>query len=189
MAKKTTKMKLTDTLKEKIRVEYVQGSELTAGERTLPSLDELITKHRVAKTTLYRASASEGWKAQRERFQYEYMAKLDAERTKSLVEESRRLDNNSISLAKILMATVGQQVRKNSQDISEGKQGLNAAQVFSLSNAALASQKLAKIALGESTQNINLNANIQDNTAFQRAMELLDSVADQRRQGSDSALH
>lgn len=189
MAKKVKKVKLTDTLKEKIRVEYVQGAELSAGERTLPTLDALITKYRVAKTTLYRASATDGWKAQRERFQYEYMARLDEERTNNLVEESKKLDNTSINLAKLLMATVGQQIRKNSQDMMGGLDGLNASQILSLSNAALSAQRLAKMALGEATQNINLNANFKDNSAFREAMELLDSVADQRRQGSDSAIH
>jgi hypothetical protein len=189
MAKKGSKVKLTDTLKERIRIEYVHGIESDTGERTIPTLDELITKHGIPKTTLYRTSSTEGWKAQRERFQYEYMARLDEERTKNLVEESKKLDNTSINLAKLLMATVGQQMRRNSQEMMEGKGGLNASQVLSLSNAALSAQRLAKLALGEATQTINLNANFKDNSAFREAMELLDSVADQRRQGGDSAIH
>jgi len=47
---------------------------------------------------------------------------------------------------------------------------------------------LAKLALGETTENVNLNANIQDE-AFREAMELLDTVADGRREGNDKAIH
>ena len=50
-------------------------------------------------------------------------------------------------------------------------------------------QKFAKLALGESTDNINLNANIQEADAFREAMELLDTVAKQRRESNDKAVH
>ena len=189
MAKKKSKVKLTDTLKEKIRIEYVHGIEADTGERAIPTLDELITKYGVAKTTLYRASSTEGWKGQRERFQHEYIVKLDEERTKNLIEESKKFDNTSISLAKLLMATAEEQLERNGQDMRNGKKGFSPTQVLGIANTALAGQRLAKTALGEATHSVNLNANIQDNTAFREAMELLDSVADQRRQAGDSALH
>ena len=51
-------------------------------------------------------------------------------------------------------------------------------------------QKFAKLAMGESTDNINLNANLQQTDAFNSAMELLDSIAEQRtRNSNDTAIH
>lgn len=184
-----TKVKLTTALKEKIRIEYVQGFEEETGERKLPTLDELIKKHKVAKTTLYRAAQKDGWKGQRERFQQEYLNKLDVKRTENLVSESKKFDNTSLNLAKLLMATVGQQLRKNQEAEVAGRKGINPSQLYSLSNAALSAQRLAKLALGEATQNVNVNANFKDNSAFREAMELLDSVAEQRRKGDDSSVH
>jgi|TARA_R110000787_G_scaffold236635_2_gene343176 hypothetical protein len=179
-------VKLTDTLQEKIRIEYVQGHEESTGNRVLFSLDELGKTHNVAQSTLYRHSLKEGWKGQRERFQENYLAELDKQRTQSLIADSKQFDNNSIQLAKLLMATVAQQLRQNQES---DERSMRPSQLNALGSAALAAQKLAKLALGESTENVKLDANITDNAAFREAMELLDTVAEQRRQSSDSPLH
>ena len=61
-------------------------------------------------------------------------------------------------------------------------------QINSLANAAVTAQRLAKLALGEATHNID--ATVNENTdAFRRAMELLDSVEDQRRSQGDGVTH
>jgi len=86
-------VKLTDTLREKIRIEYVQGYEEIAGNRVLFSLDELGKTHNVAQSTLYRHSLQDGWKGQRERFQENYLAQLDKQRTQSLIADSKKFDN------------------------------------------------------------------------------------------------
>ena len=80
-------------------------------------------------------------------------------------------------------------MNRNAIDISEGKQGLVPTQVNALANAAVTAQRLAKLALGEATENMNLNANIQDTEAFRSAMELLDSVAEQRRESNSKSIH
>ena len=186
MSKKTQSKKLTDNLKIKIRNEFVQGIE-EDGKRKVFSLDELIKKHKVAKSTLYRLSQKENWRVQREQFNNEYLAKLDDDRKKNLSEESKRFDNQSINLAKALYSTVGAIIRDNSTGISEGKKGLPPSQTNALANAALSAQRLAKLALGEATHNIN--ANVREADAFREAMELLDSVAEQRRESNDTAIH
>ena len=84
MATKTANKKLTDALKLQIRNEYVQGIDDESGERVLFTLDELYKKHKVAKSTLYRAANKESWKVERERFQQQYLSKLDQERAKNL---------------------------------------------------------------------------------------------------------
>jgi len=86
------------------------------------------------------------------------------------------------------MATVGQNIRKNTSNINEDKKNFQPTQINALASAALSAQRLAKLALGETTENVNLNANIQDE-AFREAMELLDTVADGRREGNDKAIH
>ncbi len=186
MNKKTKNVKLTDNLKLKIRTEFVQGYEDEEGKRVLYTLDELIKKHKVAKSTMYRVSQKENWKLQREQFNQEYLAKLDEERTKNLTAEGKKMDSQSINLAKALYSTVGAIIRNNSNAITEGKKGLPPSQVNSLANAALAAQRLAKLALGESTENID--ANIKENDSFRRAMELLDTVESSRSQ-SDRTTH
>ena len=79
-----TNKKLTPTLKLKLRNEFVQGYD-GAEERTFPNLDELIKKHKVAKSTTYRLASSENWKQQRAEFQSKYTTELDEKRNKELI--------------------------------------------------------------------------------------------------------
>ncbi len=174
------KINLTENLKLKIRTEFVQGYEDEEGKRVLYTIEELIKKYKVAKSTMYRVSQKENWKLQRDKFNQEHMAQIDAERTKSLVTEGKKLDSQSINLAKALYSTVGIIIRNNSNAITEGKKGLPPSQVNSLANAALSAQRLAKLALGESTENIDANINENTSEAFNRVMELLDEVEESR---------
>jgi len=189
MTKKTRNLKLTDTLKLKIRNEFVQGITDDSGARVVFTLEELHKKHKVAKSTLYRVANKENWKHEKEQFQAEYLHKLDVERSKNLTEESKKFDNTSLNLAKALMATVGQNIRKNTDDINGGKKGFIPSQINALANAALSAQRLAKLALGETTHNVELNANITEERAFRDAMELLDEVARTKQQADDKSLH
>ena len=56
-------------LKEDIRDQYIYGILKDSGERIMPTLDELIKKHNVPSSTLYRISSKEEWKLQRKQFQ------------------------------------------------------------------------------------------------------------------------
>jgi len=188
MSKKSTTNKLTTDLKLEIRNLYVQGISNEEGTRKTYTLDELYKKHNVAKSTLYRVSQKENWKVEREQFQQRYLADLDVERTRNLTEESKKFDLNSLNLAKALMATVGQNIRTNTENINNGAKNFLPHQLNALAGAALSSQRLAKLALGENTENVNINANIHDE-AFREAMELLDTVADGRRESNNKPIH
>ena len=189
MSKKQAQKKLTEALKEQIRIEFVQGIQDEEGNREYPTIETLQKKFSVAKSTLYRVCQNNAWKTERERFQRELLAKVDKDRIKNLAEENKKIDQTSIDLAKAMFATVGQGLRKNMQDINEGKLGLSATHLHALANTALTAQKIAKLALGETTENVNLNANFHEADAFREAMELRDSVAEQRREADDSPVH
>ena len=62
-------------------------------------------------------------------------------------------------------------------------------QFLAISNAFLISQKLGKIALGEITENINVNTTIKEAEAFHTAMELLDELARAKSKVNDTAIH
>ena len=183
--------KLTKELAEKIRIQYVQGIDEGTSERRYQTLDSLATENNIARATLYRWSKKENWKSQQERFNEEYLQKLDNIRTKELIQESKKFDSNALGLAKILLNEVGMTLQMNQQNRQNGnlKDTLTPKQISQLSNSALTAQKLGKLALGESTENMKLNAEISDTDAFREAMELLDEVANQRREADDSAVH
>ena len=95
MTKKSTVNKLTETLKSKIRTEYVQGIELDTGDRKSFTLDELIKKHNVASATLYRRAREEGWKELREQFEWELQQELNEKRIKGLHENTDKQPKKS----------------------------------------------------------------------------------------------
>lgn len=192
MSKKTNYTKVTKEILEQIRNKFVQGIDDGTGEKKYQTLDSLSVEYNVAKSTLYRWAQKESWKAQQERFHQEYLEKLDAQRQKELIHESKQFDSNALRVAKFLLNEVGISLSMNSQQRTKDPQSKNLLTpqaVAQLSNAALSAQKLGKLALGESTENMKLNAEISDTDAFREAMELLDTVAEQRRQTSDNALH
>ena len=182
MSKKSTK--LTASVKEKIRNLYVQGIDDEHGDRILFSLDELATKHKVAKSTLYRHAKNESWKMQQEQFQQEYLNELDDERKKNLVKESKKFDQTTINISKALLGQIGTMIRK-----TQAEDKFTASMINQLCEATYKVQRVAKLAMGEATDNMNLNAKVQDTTAFREAMELLDEVAEQRRESNDQAVH
>ena len=182
MTNKTKTSKLTDTLKLKIRNEFVQGID-ESNERKFYTLDELIKKHKVAQSTIYRVARNEQWKIQRDQFQQEYTEKLDRDRIKIRAKESIKFDDNSINLAKAFYTTLGQVIQNNNNDMQQGKKGLPPSQLNALANMAITAQRLAKLALGEATLNIDANINENTSDAFNRVMELLDEVEESRIRG------
>ena len=176
--------KLTPSIKEKIRNLYVQGIDDEFGDRMLFSLDELATQHKVAKSTLYRHAKNENWKMQQGQFQQEYLRELDDERKKNLVKESKNFDQRTLNISKALLGQVGTMIKK-----AQAEDKFTPSMVNQLCEATYKIQRVAKLALGEATDNMNLNANVKDTTAFREAMELLDEVARAKRTGDMESLH
>jgi len=182
MSKKT--VKLTPTLKEKVRNLFVQGEENEQGARTIYSLDALATQFNIGKSTLYRHAKDEGWKVQQEQFQQEYLQELDENRKKELVGESKKFDMTTLNISKALLGQIGQSIKEAQ---SQGR--FTPSLLNQLAEATFKVQRVAKLALGEATDNMNLNAKVQDTTAFRETMELLDEVAEQRRESNGNSVH
>jgi hypothetical protein len=179
--KKPKYKKITPQLKDKMRVLYVQGDIDPQGFRRLSTIEELANDNKLSKNTLYKLAQRENWKFQQEKFQKEYQDKLDNQRLKEFSIESKKFDFACLNIAKAILARVGS-VIKNSQSASI--KDFTPQQLDSLASAAMKTQKFAKLALGESTDNINLNGNLQENETFRRAMELLDTVENSRSRSS-----
>ena len=186
MANKSTKYKkITPQLKEKLRVFYVQGDIEQQGFRKLFTIEALANDNKISKNTLYKIAQRENWKFQQEKFQASYEEKLNEERIKEFAKEAKKLDSACLNIAKALLARVSNVIR-NSQNAS--LKDFTPQQLDSMASAALKTQKFAKLALGESTDNINLHGNLQENDTFRRAMELLDTV-ENSRSTSNSTTH
>ena len=179
MATKTKTLKLTDSIKLKIRNDFVQGID-GEDKKMFPTLDELTTKYKVAKSTVYRAARSEGWKVQKEQLQTEYLKALDKKRSKDMANKSMKTDDRTLQLADAVFVSIAQTLQQNNKDIQKGKKGLPPHGITAIAQAIAIAQRVSKLALGEATQKIDATINENTNEAFRRAMELLDEVEDSR---------
>ena len=175
--------KLTDTIKEEIRNLYVQGID-EDGSRVLFTLDALAKKYDIAQSTLYRHAQSEGWKVQQEQFQHDYLNELDESRQKMLVKESKKFDSDTLSVSKALLGQIGQFIAK-----AHASDSFSPTLINTIAEATIKIQRIGKLSLGESTENMSLNAKVQDTSAFRETMELLDEVAEQRREVGSKPVH
>ena len=109
--KKTKYKKITASLKDKLRVAYVQGELDTQGFRKTQSIEELAANNNLSKNTLYKLAQRENWKFQQDKFQKEYQDKLDNQRLKEFSIESKKFDSACLNIAKALIARVGTNIR------------------------------------------------------------------------------
>lgn len=178
MNKKRRNNRFTDTLKNKLRNQFVHGV-VVDGETTFPTLDNLITKNKLAKSTVYKFARENNWKQQKDEFYAEYCKKLDKKRAYDMSVKSKKIDDHSLLLSEGFFKTIAIELDKHKACIDKGRKGLSPQHISSLAQALSITQKVAKLALGEATHNIDATVS-ENNQAFKRAMELLDSVEDSR---------
>jgi len=189
MTKKAAKNKLTPELRTLIKSEFVQGCELETGDRKHYTIEELIKKHNVASATLYRAARSEGWKALREQFETEIQELLNEKRAKNLVKEGKAFDDKFIDKSKDIIKQVEYYFAMNTAALEMKSKPFPPQQLLGLCNALTVAQKLSKVAMGEVTENINVNSTVKEAESFRRVMDLLHGVKKDRLNSDSESLH
>ena len=154
-------------IKEIIRNEYVHGYINNKGQRVMPTLDDLIDKYNAASSTIYRASSQDQWKQQKKEFSKQLTQDLDIKKTEELQDYFFNNDEAAMEIAKEIFNHIELKL--------EHEDSLTPHAIASLASSALNAQKLFK--------NVTPSAIPApvDTESFQRAMELLDEVADLKR--------
>ena len=152
--------KLTDDLKAKMKAAYVVGEANDEGFRRTKTIEQLAEENNVSINTLYKAAQRDGWRDQKDKFQAEFEAEIEAQRIEEFAKESKLLDSSSLNLAKAILVTVGQKIKAKQEAERGGEEGMTSSHLQSLSTASLNAQKLAKLALGEPTENTSINAKV-----------------------------
>ena len=156
-------------LKEDIRDKYIYGILKESGERIMPTLDELIKKHNVPSSTLYRISSKEEWKLQRKQFQSKLRQELDESKNLELKEKLFKCEEASIDIAYKVFTKALKMINTDKEITPNG--------LASISSAAYTAQK---IYAGKSYENVS-NKN---SDSFEEAMSLLDQIQDIKRQSN-----
>ena len=153
-------------LKEDIRDQYIYGILKDSGERIMPTLDELIKKHKVPSSTLYRISSKEEWKLQRKQFQNKLRQELDESKNNELKEKLFKCEEASIDIAYKIFNEALKMINTVNKITPNG--------LASISSAAYTAQK---IYTGKSFEQVN----VQNSESFQKTLELLDKIAELKK--------
>ena len=153
-------------LKEDIRDQYIHGILNKSGERLMPTLDELIKKHKVPSSTLYRISSKEEWKRQRKAFQRKLRQELDEAKNMELKEKLFKCEEASIDISYKIFSKALNMINTETKITPNG--------LASISNAAYTAQKMYVGKSFERKENKNDNS-------FEEAMKLLDEIQDLKR--------
>ena len=156
-------------LKEDIRDQYIYGILKDSGERIMPTLDELIKKHNVPSSTVYRVSSMEEWKLQRKQFQNKLRQDLDETKNLELKEKLFKCEEASIDIAYRVFNKALRMINTEKEITPNG--------LASISSAAYTAQK---IYAGKSFENVTS----KNSESFQEAMSLLDQIQDIKRQSN-----
>ena len=153
-------------IKEDIRDQYIYGILKDSGERIMPTLDELIKKHNVPSSTLYRISSKEEWKLQRKQFQNKLRQELDETKNHELKEKLFKCEEASIDIAYKVFSKALKMINTEKEITPNG--------LVSISSAAYKAQKIYTAVSFE-------QVNVQNSESFQKTLELLDNIAELKK--------
>ena len=154
-------------IKETIRNEYVHGYINDNGQRVMPTLDDLIDKYNAAYSTIYQASSQDQWKQQKKEFSIQLAQDLDIKKTEELQDYFFNNDEAVMEIAKEIFNQIELKL--------EDEDDLTPHAIASLASSALKAQKLFKNVTPASI------SDPIDTESFQRAVELLDEIAEQKK--------
>lgn len=187
-----------------MRHRYVHGVIDDNGRREWPTLEFLAKRFGIAVVTIGKRVKNENWAGQRADFERRLRDQIDREKRKDLAKEASEFDLTSLRLAKGLQNEIAQiiidsqeQRRIHKEEVAAAKAaGLPApasvrvlvpATVNSLASALSIAQKVGRLAMGETTENANVNIN--DQREFEEARRIIDELARGKRQDGPAQLH
>ena len=182
------KQKLTDNLKQEIKLQFIEGYIDEQNKRNYPSIDELSKKHNVAIATLYRHSKKEDWQNQKNEFQTTIEDKIKQNRITEFVKASERLDESCLQISQALLNSIGRKLEKQQNEYrkNQNHDGLPNSELRDMSNTVLNAQKIVKLALGEAQEISKVSANVTNDEDFQY---LVDEIQKINRSRSERANH
>ena len=191
--------KIDESLKLKIKDEFVHGFMDDQGIRQYPSIMALAKRHDVANVSLHRWSKKELWQDEKNRVQSELETAIARERMESMVESNKKLDDSAITLALAMMTDAGRRIQedianrkeydqilqieneslKNKKifDFKKAKHILSPHDMTSLANVIGNAQKIGKLALGQAQEISKVSANVTAPDSLRSVIEELDELA------------
>jgi len=199
--------KIDETLKRKLKDEFVHGYLDENGVRQYPTILALSKRHDVANISLHRWSKKENWQEEKNRVQTEYELAVERERMEVMVKHGKNLDDRSINLAMGMLTdaarriTEDQDTRRQLQNLYElpretGEQAqqrekllddffeqnkqkkiLSPHDMRSIAGIVSEAQKIGKLALGQAQEISKVSAHVSAPESLREIISDLDELA------------
>lgn len=193
--KKGTTLLLETSSWELIERQFVQGVVQTSGEVYYPTVMELVEVHQVPYATLRRRILSEDWIEKRERWQASIGKWAHAASMKDWVEAAQRFDASCVSAAQKAL----DQIITHLNGAEADGVLLSRHDLDGLGRAAVSWQKVGRLSLGLSTENMasrvqqqekeqDENAVIDTTLLSPREMDILDMFTSKLEQIQDKII-
>ena len=149
---------------EDLKHEYIYGSIHKDGKRSFKSLDNLKKQHQLAAATIYRRSSKESWKDQRIAFRAERSEEIKKAKKYDIVNDIQFIQNKATSGLSLILDKAIECLHKNTS--------MNPRGLYNLTQTIIACSRNLP-AITESDED--------DNEGLRKAMEMLDQIADFKR--------
>ena len=123
---------------------------------------------------------------QRALFEQRLAKEKDAQRVQNLVKESVEFDSRNLNIAKAMQGQVTHLIRLAAQEIQENelRRPFSPVALERLAGAVMSIQKIGRLALGETTENTQINGTISQESAIRTVHEFIDELTELKRKGS-----
>ena len=183
--------KFTEEIKQKIKIEFIEGYLDENNKRIFPSIEALAKRHDVSRATIYRHSnpQQENWQQQKNRFQTKLANETEKQRLSQMIEESRTLNKNSLNIAQALLSRVGTSIAEAMQQARETNEfPLSPTDLRELSHVAEKAQKIGKLALGEAQEITKVSADVSEPESYRSLIKHLEGLANEKARSGEHTI-
>lgn len=169
-------------IKEKIKLEFIQGTMDDDNIRNYPSMRELSRKYKTTANTVSRWAKDGDWVIERQMFQNNLTKKISEKKVNKLAEKAATFDQNCLTVADGMIREVGRRLQENLAAMrgDTKAEALKIYEIKDLSQAAINGQKLGKLALGEASEIHKGTIDVDGDESFKRAIQQLRAMREER---------
>lgn len=164
------KRKITDTTKQAVLQDFIEGYLDENNKRVYPSYAMLGERYGISGQTIYLWSRKQNWQKQKDDFHAELAEKTRESRVKEMVEAGKRFDERCLYTANAIIQRIGRKLQiaqeVEATALNDGRviDEIRSNELQHMAISLLNAQKIGKLALGEAQeiQKVTADATIPD---------------------------
>jgi regulator of sigma D len=155
------------------KLDYIEGVRDDSGKLDWPTLNLLSERHNIPYNYLRMVAGRDKWKIERQAFIDNFEDSKKIERIKYLSKEANKFDNRCIDIVNKGMKVIEEifEVSESSIDENGNKRFLGLENLESITKSLDKLQRIGRLALGVSTDNVNSKTKFVSGTSFAEGLE------------------